>query len=122
MSLETLRELRRSGLRPHAVTLVTKACPKPQWRWLADDPTRVYLPKASDVRSHDLRPLVGLKVVALVDSLDKRRAQVIEALTDVKAQLVGICDGADAECMTDHPWPAEAEKVLMSDWRFEWNF
>ena len=122
MSLETLRELRRAGLRPRAVTLVTKACPKPQWRWLADDPSRVYLPQASDVRSHDLRPLVGLKVVALVDSLDKRRAQVIEAMADVKAVLLGICDGSAAECIADHPWPAEAEKVLMSDWRFEWNF
>ena len=122
MSLETLRELRRSGLRPHAVTLVTKACPKPQWRWLADDPTRVYLPQASDVRSHDLRPLVGLKVTALVDDLGKRRAQIVEAMADVKAVLIGICDGSVAECIADHPWPAEAEKVLFSDWRFEWNF
>ena len=58
----------------------------------------------------------------LVDSLDKRRAQVIEALTEAKAQLVGMCDGTNAECMTEHPWPDEAEKVLISDWRFEWNF
>ena len=122
MSLETLRELRRAGLRPHAVTLVTKACPKPQWRWLADDPSRVYLPQETDVRSHDLRPLVGLKVTALVDDLGKRRAQIVEAMADVKAVLIGICDGSDAECIADHPWPSEAEKVLFSDWRFEWNF
>ena len=83
---------------------------------------RAYRRRLHSNLMHDLRPLVGLKVVALVDSLDKRREQVIEALSEAKAQLVGMCDGTNAECMTEHPWPAEAEKVLISDWRFEWNF
>ena len=122
MSLETLRYLRLSGLRPRAVYLVTKACPKPHWRWLDDDPTRVYLPQATDVRAHDLRPLFGLPVTVLVDDLAKRREQVMEALASVNATLVGICDGVTAECESDHPWPTEAEKALLSDWRFEWNF
>lgn len=122
MSLETLRYLRLSGLRPRAVYLVTKACPKPHWRWLLEDPARVYLPQEADVRAHDLRPLIGLPVTVLVDDLAKRREQVMEALASVSATLVGICDGATAECASDHPWPTEAERALLSDWRFEWNF
>ena len=98
MSLETLRELRRSGLRPHAVTLVTKACPKPQWRWLADDPTRVYLPQASDVRSHDLRPLVGKDaaevargIAAMIDGLYIRQSLRDETLNG--AESVALVTG-----------------------------
>ena len=122
MSLETLRYLRLSGLRPRAVYLVTKACPKPHWRWLLEDPARVYLPQEADVRAHDLRPLVGLPVTALVDDLRRRREQVIEALREVNAKLIGICDGVDAEVIDEHPLPAEAAEVLMLDWRAEWNF
>ena len=77
MSLETLRYLRLSGLRPRAVYLVTKACPKPQWRWLDDDPTRVYIPQATDVRAHDLRPLFGLPVTVILD----RDGQEVARLT-----------------------------------------
>ena len=122
MSLETLRAARRARLRPAGVFLLTRECPRPQWRWLLDDPSCVWLPERSDVRAHDLRALTGLPVTALVDDLRRRREQVIEALREVNAKLIGICDGVDAEVIDEHPLPAEAAEVVMLDWRAEWNF
>ena len=66
MSLQTLRDIRLQRLRPPQVELVTMSCPRPNWRWLLEDPAIVWLPAGSDVRAHDLRPLVGLPVTALV--------------------------------------------------------
>ena len=86
MSLQTLRDIRLQRLRPPQVELVTMSCPRPNWRWLLEDPAIVWLPAGSDVRAHDLRPLVGLPVTALVDDLERRRSEVGEAVAAVGEQ------------------------------------
>jgi hypothetical protein len=48
VSLQTLRDMRLARLRPAAVTLVLRDCPKP-WPWLRDDPAVVWLPQRADV-------------------------------------------------------------------------
>ena len=107
MSLATLRDIRLIRKRPAAVLLVTLDCPR-KWSWLRDDPAIIWLPKQSDVRSHDLRPLTGLPVTALVDSVDKRDAEVREALGSVGAVLRGIADGQRAVVTDEHPWSKHA--------------
>lgn len=120
MSLETLRSVRRQRLRPEGVFLVLRDCPRP-WPWLLDDPAIVWLSPRQDVRAHDLRPLVGLPVTALVDSLTKRRAEVIEAVGQAGGHLVGIADNREGEFLHDHAWPDLAAQALVTDQRFFWN-
>lgn len=115
MSLKSLRDLRMGGLRPAHVRLVTLDCPKP-WPWLRDDPSIVWLPPRCDVRSHDLRPLVGLPVDALVDNLDRRVKQVQEAVENAGGVLCGVADGGAALVTDRHPWKAH-EGTLGSAWR-----
>ncbi len=116
MSLQTLRDMRLARLRPAAVTLVLRDCPKP-WPWLRDDPAVVWLPQRADVRSHDLRPLVGLPVTALVDDLDRRMSQVREAVAGVGGVLLGIADEDRALVTDQHPWAVIGEKFSDPNWR-----
>ena len=104
MSLQSLRDLRLRGLRPAQASLVLMDCPKPTWRWLRDEPSLVWLSPRSDVRSHDLRPLTGLPVEALVDCIDRRGQQVKTALEQVGATLIGMADKHRAEVTDKHPW------------------
>ena len=117
MSLATLRDMRLARLRPAAVTLVLRDCPRP-WPWLRDDPAVVWLPQRADARSHDLRPLVGLPVTALVDDLERRRSEVGEAVAAVGGVLIGIADGERAEVLNAHPWAQYAD-VFDGDWRIQ---
>ena len=116
MSLETLRAARRARLRPAGVFLLTRECPRPQWRWLLDDPSCVWLPERSDVRAHDLRALTGLPVTALVDDLGAREVEVREAVASVGAVLAGIADGQRAVVTEHHPWAANAEQIAGAGW------
>lgn len=123
MSLQSLRELRLRRLRPAMVSLVTMDCPRPQWLWLRDDPALVWLPQRSDVRAHDLRPLTGLPVEALVDCVERRAVQVRAALEAVGATLVGIADKRVAQATEDHPWANRhpqwregAQRLLLLRW------
>ncbi|HMM72839.1 MAG TPA: hypothetical protein PKC22_11595 [Rhodocyclaceae bacterium] len=118
MSLQTLRDIRLQRLRPPQVELVTMSCPRPNWRWLLEDPAIVWLPAGSDVRAHDLRPLVGLPVTALVDDLERRRSEVGEAVAAVGGVLIGIADGERAEVLDAHPWAQYAD-VFDGDWRIQ---
>ena len=128
MSLETLRALRLARLRPPAVTLVLRDCPKP-WAWLRDDPSVVWLTPRADVRSHDLRPLVGLPVTALVDDFTRRAAEVRQAVADAGGVLVGIADGERAEATESHHWAQHrpddwrelAAPVLLADHYHFWS-
>lgn len=115
MSIASLRELRLARLRPARVKLVTLDCPRPRWRWLLDDPEIVWLPSRTDVRAHDLRPLIGLEVTAFVDSLDRRSAEVCEAVESAGGVLIGIADGVQAQVMDRHPWSQYANSL--GDWR-----
>lgn len=115
MSIASLRELRLARLRPAGVKLVTLDCPRPRWRWLLDDPEIVWLPSRTDVRAHDLRPLIGLEVTAFVDSLDRRSAEVCEAVESAGGVLIGIADGEQAQVMDRHPWSRYANSL--EDWR-----
>lgn len=121
MSLESLRNLRRSGKKPLRVSLVTMECPRPTWLWLRDDPTIVWIPRSHDVRAHDLRALVGTEVVAMVDSLSKRRNEIAAAMDEVGATLAGIADQEVAEWCLPHPYPELAEMLLLHDRNFMWS-
>ena len=76
----------------------------PTWLWLRDDPTIVWIPRSHDVRAHDLRALVGTEVVAMVDSLSKRRNEIAAAMDEVGATLAGIADQEVAEWCLPHPY------------------
>ena len=115
MSLDTLRHMRLQRKRPASVKLVTRDCPR-NWVWLLDDPAIVWLPQRTDVRAHDLRPLVGLQVTALVDDVQRRVDQVTQAVADVGGVLVGIADDRSAIVTDDHPW-ANDMAALTDDWR-----
>ena len=114
MSLIALRDMRLRGMRPAAVALVTRDCPKP-WPWLHDDPAIVWLPQRADVRAHDLRPLVGLSVTALVDDVKRRTEEVMQAVQDARGVLVGIADGQRAIVLDAHPWSPLAQ--YDDEWR-----
>lgn len=115
MSLSSLRDLRLSRMRPAGVTMITADCPRPHWKWLLDDPSLVWLSGRTDVRSHDLRPLVGLEVKAFVDDVRRRSAEVREAVAGAGGVLIGIADGESAEVTELHPW-SRYESAL-EDWR-----
>lgn len=121
MSLQSLRSVRLAGLRPESVKLVLRDCPKPHWLWLRDDPAIVWVSERLDVRSLDLRPLVGLSVTALVDDLERRRAEVVEAVDSVGGVLVGMADGKRGEYLADHPWPDLAAQTLVIDQKHFWS-
>lgn len=124
MSLQSLRALRLEGMRPRSAYLLTMDCPKP-WPWLRDDPSLVWVSPRADVRSHDLRPLVGMPVVALVDSLRARKAEVIEAVESAGGVLAGIAgsDGAESYEYPERgePWPALLAEILMYERSMFWK-
>lgn len=117
MSLQTLRELRLMRKRPRQVDLVTMDCPRPDWRWLRDDPSMVWLPASTDVRAHDLRPLVGLPVLAMVDSLARRLDEVRQAVGAVGGLLLGVADGEHAWVADGHPDEAMSAQFADPQWR-----
>lgn len=104
MSLQSLRTLRLQRLRPARVSLVLRDCPQPRWKWLLDDPAIVWLSPLSDARAHDLRPLVGLQVAALVDDLGRRADEVRQAVIGAGGLLIGMADGERAIVADEHPW------------------
>lgn len=129
MSLQSLREQRLSGKRPAKVALVLRDCPKPNWLWLRDDPAIVWLSPRADVRSHDLRPLVGIQVAAMLDSLGNRLSQVREAVLSAGGVLLGAADGRESAIEDAHPWSsigdgswrARAGAVMVLDRNFYWS-
>lgn len=121
MSLRSLRSVRLAGLRPESVALVLRECPKPHWLWLRDDPAIVWVSQRLDVRSLDLRPLVGLSVTAFVDDLKRRRAEITEAVDAVGGVLVGMADGERGEYLLEHPWPDLAAQTLVIERRHFWS-
>ena len=124
MSLQSLRAMRLDRLRPRSAYLLTMDCPSP-WAWLRDDPSLVWVSPRTDVRSHDLRPLVGMPVVALVDSLATRRDEVTEAVEAAGGVLTGIAgaDGAESYEYPDRgdPWPAVLAEMLMFERGMFWK-
>ena len=116
MSLETLRALRRERLRPAEVYMVTRECPRSDWRWLRDDPQAIWLSPRKDMRAYDLRPIVGLPVTALVGNLERERVAVAGAVADAGGVLVGVADAFNAEVTDAHPWAKYAD-LLGPGWR-----
>ena len=125
MSLQSLRAMRLERQRPRSAYLLTMDCPHPEWSWLKDDPSLIWLSPRADVRSHDLRPLVGMPVVALVDSLAARRQQVTEAIEAAGGVLAGIAgaDGAESYEFPDRkdPWPELLAQGLMIEKNMFWK-
>jgi len=116
MSLETLRSIRRQRLRPTEVFLVTRDCPRPDWRWKLDDPQAIWLSPRRDLRSYDLRAIVGLPVTALVADLAREKYAVADAVSDAGGVLVGVADAFKAEVTDAHPW-ARYAGLLGPGWR-----
>lgn len=116
MSLETLRSIRRERLRPDGVFLVTRECPRPDWRWKLDDPQALWLSPRRDLRAYDLRAIVGLPVTALVGDLERDRTGVVDVVANAGGVLVGIADAIHAEVTDAHPW-AQYAGLLGPDWR-----
>ncbi len=116
MSLESLRELRRQRLRPEGVFLVTRECPRPDWRWKLDDPQAIWLSPRRDLRAYDLRVIVGLPVTALVADLERERVAATDAVASAGGVLVGIADAFNADVTDAHPW-AKYAGLLGPDWQ-----
>lgn len=116
MSLQSLRETRLRGLCPPEVFVVQRACPRPDWRWLRDDVQVVWMSPRRDVRAYDLRPLVGLSVVALVERLAEGLTTVAPAVKRAGGKLVGMADGADARVWRRHPWARRLHELAGDEW------
>lgn len=116
MSLKTLRSLRLSGRCPADVIVVERDCPHPEWRWLRDDVQLVWLSPRKDVRAYDLRPLVGLQVVALVERLADGMKSVVPAIKHAGGQLIGAADATSARVWRRHPWAARLRELAGDEW------
>lgn len=116
MSLTTLRALRVKGCRPSDVFVVQRECPKPEWRWLRDDVQVVWLSPRRDVRAYDLRPLVGLHVIALVGNLADGLEHVAPAVKKAGGRLIGMADATDAKVWTRHPWAQRLHELAGQEW------
>lgn len=116
MSLSTLRALRVKGCRPSEVFVVQRECPKPEWRWLRDDVQVVWLSARRDVRAYDLRPLVGLNVVALVNDLDDGLKCIVPAVKHAGGHMIGIADGRWAKVWKRHPWAHRLHELAGHEW------
>lgn len=116
MSLTTLRNLRRSGMRPVDVFVIQRECPRPEWRWLRDDVQLVWLSPRKDIRAYDLRPLVGLQVVALVERLADGMKRVAPVIKRAGGQLVGMADGSEAKVWKRHPWAPRLQELAGNEW------
>ncbi len=95
MSLESLRELRRTGYRPEAVLVIVGKTKLP-----TDDPNTVVV----DRFGVDLRPLVGMPVFVLIlDVATTLATHVIDGLQGVNAALLGAsCHAGEVGATADH--------------------
>lgn len=88
MSLEALRDLRRTGVRPDAPVL---ALVGRRPAWVEDSGRVICVDESTRVHDLDLRPLVGLWVaVLLLDPLVDLAGRLLSALEEHKAKPYGV--------------------------------
>jgi len=95
MSLESLREMRRTGYRPEAVLVVVGNAKLPM-----DEPNTVIV----DRIGADLRPLVGMPVfVIFMDVATTLATHVIDALQGLNTRLLGAsCHAGELGATDEH--------------------
>lgn len=109
MSLETLRQLRREGVKPDGAIKVVVGHRVPA---VDGDADVIALPMDAQPHHMDWRPVVGLPVVLLVcDGATALAERVFDALMAVKCQPIGAV-WRDVVVTTDHP----TEPVLRKLW------